>query len=130
MPANCFRLSDLNRFSIQRANIYYLEKCRVLGQRRLRGISVGLSEGKSHSYWNIPTANKQRLLCWNGNSKLASRNVLSRLSGVMVGFARTRRTPLCQQHEADIDVSAVPAKRRSTNWSTYTAGSFILVYGD
>ncbi len=69
----------------KRANIYYLEYCRVLcnGGR----VEFVTDEGKRSLYWNIPIANTTTVLLGNGTSVTqAAMRELSK-SGVMVGFA-------------------------------------------
>ena len=49
----------------KRANIYYLEKCRVMQKD---GRVLYLSEGKKENqYWNIPIANTTVILLGTGN---------------------------------------------------------------
>ncbi len=68
----------------KRANIYYLEHCRVL----VNGGRVGYvtEKGKESLYWNIPIANTSTVLLGTGTSLTqAAMRELAR-AGVMVGF--------------------------------------------
>ncbi len=76
----------------KRANIYYLEMCRVMQKD---GRVVYLSEEKKdHRYWNIPIANTTCLLLGTGTSiTQAAMRMLSQ-AGVLVGFCGGGATPL------------------------------------
>ena len=76
----------------KRANIYYLEKCRVMQKD---GRIVYLTEGKKENlYWNIPIANTTTLLLGTGTSitQAAVRDLAE--AGVMIGFCGGGGTPL------------------------------------
>lgn len=76
----------------KRANIYYLEKCRVMQKD---GRIVYLTEGKKENlYWNIPIANTTTLLLGTGTSitQAAVRDLSG--AGVMIGFCGGGGTPL------------------------------------
>ncbi len=76
----------------KRANIYYLEKCRVMQKD---GRIVYLTEGKKENlYWNIPIANTTTLLLGTGTSitQAAVRDLAG--AGVMIGFCGGGGTPL------------------------------------
>ncbi|UEA16277.1 type I-F CRISPR-associated endonuclease Cas1f [Pasteurella canis] len=84
----------------KRANIYYLEHCRVL----LNGgrVEYVTDEGKESLYWNIPIANTSCLLLGSGTSiTQAAMRELSK-AGVMVGFCSGGGTPLFNGTEAEI----------------------------
>lgn len=87
------QLSDLKAIlHSKRANIYYLEMCRVMQKD---GRVVYLSEEKKdHRYWNIPIANTTCLLLGTGTSiTQAAMRMLSQ-AGVLVGFCGGGATPL------------------------------------
>ena len=76
----------------KRANIYYLEKCRVMQQG---GRIVYLTEAKQERLaWNIPIANTTVILLGTGTSitQAAVRMICS--AGVMLGFCGSGGTPL------------------------------------
>ena len=61
MPANYIAPSDLKTIlHSKRANIYYLEKCRV--QVNGGRVEYVTSEGKESFYWNIPIANTTAIM--------------------------------------------------------------------
>ncbi|WP_434155757.1 type I-F CRISPR-associated endonuclease Cas1f [Pseudomonas sp. JZ134] len=87
----------------KRANLYYLEHCRVLvnGGR----VEYVTDEGKKSLYWNIPIANTTTLLLGTGTSiTQAAMRELAR-AGVLVGFAGGGGTPLFSANEVDIEVA-------------------------
>ncbi|MDQ6961993.1 MAG: type I-F CRISPR-associated endonuclease Cas1f [Mariprofundaceae bacterium] len=76
----------------KRANIYYLEMCRVMQKD---GRVLYLTEGKKERvYWNIPIANTTVILLGTGTSitQAAMRMLVS--AGVLVGFSGGGGTPL------------------------------------
>ena len=76
----------------KRANIYYLEKCRVMQKD---GRIVYLTEGKKENlYWNIPIANTTVILLGTGTSitQAAVRELAA--ASVMIGFCGGGGTPL------------------------------------
>lgn len=76
----------------KRANIYYLEKCRVM---RKDGRILYLTEGKQENqYWNIPIGNTTVLLLGTGTSVTQAAMRLLASAGVMVGFCGGGGTPL------------------------------------
>jgi CRISPR-associated protein Cas1 len=87
----------------KRANIYYLEYCRVLvnGGR----VEYVTDEGKRSLYWNIPIANTTTVLLGTGTSitQAAMRELAK--AGVLVGFAGGGGTPLFSANEIDIEVA-------------------------
>lgn len=87
----------------KRANLYYLEHCRVLvnGGR----VEYVTDEGKRSLYWNIPIANTTSLLLGNGTSiTQAAMGELAR-AGVLVGFCGGGGTPLFTANEVDVEVA-------------------------
>lgn len=84
----------------KRANIYYLEHCRVL----LNGgrVEYVTDQGSESLYWNIPIANTSCLLLGSGTSvtQAAMRELAK--AGVMVGFCSGGGTPLFNATEAEI----------------------------
>lgn len=87
----------------KRANLYYLEHCRVLvnGGR----VEYVTDAGKKSLYWNIPIANTTSLLLGTGTSitQAAMRELAK--AGVLVGFAGGGGTPLFSANEMDIEVA-------------------------
>lgn len=87
----------------QRANIYYLEHCRVLvnGGR----VEYVTDAGKKSLYWNIPIANTTSILLGTGTSitQAAMRELAK--AGVLVGFCGGGGTPLFAANEVDVEVA-------------------------
>lgn len=87
----------------KRANIYYLEHCRVLvnGGR----VEYVTDAGKRSLYWNIPIANTTSILLGTGTSitQAAMRELAK--AGVLVGFCGGGGTPLFSANEVDVDVA-------------------------
>ena len=99
-----FSPSDLKTIlHSKRANLYYLEHCRVLvnGGR----VEYVTDEGKNSLYWNIPIANTTSLLLGTGTSitQAAMRELAK--AGVMVGFCGGGGTPLYSANEMDVEVA-------------------------
>ncbi|HGY9624369.1 type I-F CRISPR-associated endonuclease Cas1f [Pseudomonas juntendi] len=87
----------------KRANIYYLQHCRVLvkGGR----VEYVTDAGKQSLYWNIPIANTTTVLLGTGTSiTQAAMRELAR-AGVLVGFCGSGATPLFSANEIDIDIA-------------------------
>jgi CRISPR-associated protein Cas1 len=87
----------------KRANLYYLEHCRVLvNGGRVEYLS---QQGKESQYWNIPIANTTCLLLGTGTSitQAAMRELAK--AGVMVGFSGGGGTPLFTSTEAQCEVT-------------------------
>ncbi|MPV85907.1 type I-F CRISPR-associated endonuclease Cas1f [Ostreibacterium oceani] len=83
----------------KRANIYYLEKCRVMQKD---GRVLYLTEAANENqYWNIPIANTTCLLLGTGTSitQAAMRMIAS--AGVLVGFCGGGGTPLLMANEIE-----------------------------
>lgn len=87
----------------KRANIYYLQHCRVLvnGGR----VEYVTDEGRQSLYWNIPIANTTTILLGTGTSitQAAMRELAK--AGVLVGFCGGGGTPLFSANEVDVDVA-------------------------
>ncbi|MEA9772268.1 type I-F CRISPR-associated endonuclease Cas1f [Xanthomonas campestris] len=87
----------------KRANIYYLQHCRVLvnGGR----VEYVTDAGKRALYWNIPIANTATLLLGTGTSltQAAMRELAK--AGVLVGFCGGGGTPLFSANEMDVEVA-------------------------
>ena len=87
----------------QRANLYYLEHCRVLvnGGR----VEYVTDAGKKSLYWNIPIANTTSILLGTGTSiTQAAMRELGK-AGVLVGFCGGGGTPLFSANEVDVEVA-------------------------
>lgn len=86
----------------KRANIYYLEHCRVLvnGGR----VEYVTEQGKQSLYWNIPIANTTSILLGTGTSvtQAAMRELAK--AGVLLGFCGGGGTPLFSAPERDLEV--------------------------
>lgn len=99
-----FTPSDLKTIlHSKRANLYYLEHCRVLvnGGR----VEYVTDEGKQSLYWNIPIANTTTLLLGTGTSiTQAAMRELGK-AGVMVGFCGGGGTPLYTANEMNVEVA-------------------------
>jgi CRISPR-associated endonuclease Cas1 subtype I-F len=83
----------------KRANIYYLEKCRVMQKD---GRVLYLTEAKDENlYWNIPIANTTVILLGIGTSitQAAVRMLVS--AGVLIGFSGSGGTPLLAGNEIE-----------------------------
>lgn len=98
------RASDLKSIlHSKRANLYYLEHCRVLvnGGR----VEYVTDQGKQSLYWNIPIANTTSLLLGTGTSitQAAMRELAK--AGVLVGFCGGGGTPLFSANEVDVEVA-------------------------
>ena len=101
---NDFSPSDLKTIlHSKRANLYYLEHCRVLvnGGR----VEYVTDEGKRSLYWNIPIANTTTILLGTGTSltQAAMRELAK--AGVLVGFCGGGGTPLFSANEVDVEVA-------------------------
>ena len=76
----------------KRANVYYLEKCRVMQKD---GRVLYLTEGKkANQYWNIPIANTTVILLGTGTSITQAAMRMLAGAGVLVGFCGGGGTPL------------------------------------
>lgn len=104
---NDFSPNDLKTIlHSKRANIYYLEHCRVLinGGR----VEYVTESSKQSLYWNIPIANTTTLLLGTGTSitQAAVRELAK--AGVMLGFCGGGGTPLFAGTEAVVEVAWLP----------------------
>jgi CRISPR-associated protein Cas1 len=92
----------------KRANVYYLERCRVLvnGGR----VEYVTEQGKESLYWNIPIANTTTLLLGTGTSiTQAAVRELAR-AGVLLGFCGGGGTPLFAGTEQALEVAWLPGQ--------------------
>jgi CRISP-associated protein Cas1 len=87
----------------RRANVYYLEHCRVLvnGGR----VEYVTDRGKASLYWNIPIANTTTVLLGTGTSvtQAAMRELAK--AGVLVGFCGGGGTPLFSSTEFEVEIA-------------------------
>lgn len=90
----------------KRANLYYLEHCRVLvnGGR----VEYVTEQGQQSLYWNIPIANTTTVLLGTGTSitQAAVRELAK--AGVMLGFCGGGGTPLFAGTEMSLEVAWIP----------------------
>ena len=83
----------------KRANIYYLEKCRIMQKD---GRVLYLTEANSENqYWNIPIANTTCLLLGTGTSITQAAMRMLAQAGVLVGFCGGGSTPLLMGNEIE-----------------------------
>ncbi|MCF6219397.1 MAG: type I-F CRISPR-associated endonuclease Cas1f [Gammaproteobacteria bacterium] len=83
----------------KRANIYYLEKCRVMQKG---GRVVYLTEEKAEKqYWNIPIANTTVILLGIGTSITQAAVRMLASAGVLIGFSGSGGTPLITANEIE-----------------------------
>ncbi|WP_275575267.1 type I-F CRISPR-associated endonuclease Cas1f [Methylocucumis oryzae] len=83
----------------KRANIYYLEKCRVMQKD---GRVLYLTEAKDENlYWNIPIANTTVILLGTGTSITQAAMRMLASAGVLVGFCGGGGTPLLSGNEIE-----------------------------
>lgn len=83
----------------KRANIYYLEKCRVMQKD---GRVLYLTEAKNENqYWNIPIANTTCLLLGVGTSITQAAMRMLAQAGVLVGFCGGGGTPLLMANDIE-----------------------------
>lgn len=94
------QLTDLKAIlHSKRANIYYLEKCRVMQKD---GRVLYLTEAKNENqYWNIPIANTTCLLLGTGTSVTQAAMRMLASAGVLVGFCGGGGTPLLMATEIE-----------------------------
>ncbi len=107
MQARDLHPSDLKTIlHSKRANIYYLEHCRVLvnGGR----VEYVTDEGKQSLYWNIPIANTTTVMLGTGTSitQAAVRELAK--AGVMLGFCGGGGTPLFAGMDQVLEVAWMP----------------------
>jgi CRISPR-associated protein Cas1 len=94
------QLTDLKAIlHSKRANIYYLEKCRVMQKD---GRVLYLTEAKDENqYWNIPIANTTAILLGTGTSLTQAAMRMLASAGVLVGFCGGGGTPLLASTEVE-----------------------------
>ncbi len=94
------QLTDLKAIlHSKRANIYYLEKCRVMQKS---GRVLYLTEEKvEKQYWNIPIANTTCILLGTGTSITQAAVRMLASAGVLIGFSGTGGTPLIAANEIE-----------------------------
>ena len=95
-----FSSSDLKAIlHSKRANIYYLEYCRVMQKD---GRVLYLTEGtKENLYFNIPIANTTVILLGNGTSITQAAMRMLAQAGVLVGFSGGGGTPLYMANDVE-----------------------------
>jgi CRISP-associated protein Cas1 len=83
----------------KRANIYYLEKCRVMVKG---GRVLYLTENQAEKqYWNIPIANTTVVLLGTGTSVTQAAVRMLASAGVLLGFSGSGGTPLIAGTEVE-----------------------------
>ena len=93
-------LSDLKAIlHSRRANIYYLEKCRVM-QKDGRVLYL-TEEDANKQYWNIPIANTTCILLGTGTSITQAAVRMLASAGVLIGFSGGGGTPLIAANEIE-----------------------------
>lgn len=98
-----FTPSDLKTIlHSKRANIYYLEHCRVLvnGGR----VEFVTDEGRRSHYWNIPIANTTTVFLGTGTSVTQAAMREFAKAGVLVGFCGGGGTPLFSANEVEVEI--------------------------
>lgn len=94
------QLTDLKTIlHSKRANIYYLEYCRVM-QKDGRVLYL-TEEKKDKQYWNIPIANTTCILLGTGTSITQAAMRMLASAGVLVGFSGSGGTPLIAANEVE-----------------------------
>jgi CRISPR-associated protein Cas1 len=94
------QLTDLKAIlHSKRANIYYLEMCRVM-QKDGRVLYL-TEEKKDCQYWNIPIANTTCILLGTGTSITQAAMRMLASAGVLVGFSGGGATPLLAATEIE-----------------------------
>lgn len=94
------QLTDLKAIlHSKRANIYYLEKCRVMQKD---GRVLYLTEEQTEKqYWNIPIANTTCILLGTGTSITQAAVRMLASAGVLIGFSGSGGTPLLAANEIE-----------------------------
>jgi CRISPR-associated protein Cas1 len=94
------QLTDLKSIlHSKRANIYYLDKCRVMQKA---GRVLYLTEAESEQqYWNIPIANTTVILLGTGTSITQAAVRMLASAGVLIGFSGSGGTPLIAANEVE-----------------------------
>jgi len=107
------QLTDLKAIlHSKRANIYYLEKCRVMQKD---GRVLYLTEAKNENqYWNIPIANTTAILLGTGTSITQAAVRMLASAGVLIGFSGGGATPLF--HATEIEWMTPQSEYRPTEY--------------
>ncbi|MDF1583136.1 MAG: type I-F CRISPR-associated endonuclease Cas1f [Methyloprofundus sp.] len=94
------QLTDLKAIlHSKRANIYYLEKCRIMQKD---GRVLYLTEADTEKqYWNIPIANTTCILLGTGTSITQAAVRMLASAGVLIGFSGGGGTPLIAANEIE-----------------------------
>lgn len=93
-------LTDLKAIlQSKRANLYYLEKCRVM-QKDGRVLYLTAAKDQNQ-YWNIPIANTTCLLLGTGTSISQAAVRMLASAGVLIGFCGGGGTPLLMANEIE-----------------------------
>lgn len=94
------QLTDLKAIlHSKRANIFYLEKCRVMQKD---GRVLYLSEAREEKqYWNIPIANTTVILLGTGTSITQAAVRMLASAGVLIGFCGGGGTPLLMGNDIE-----------------------------
>jgi len=94
------QLTDLKAIlHSKRANIYYLDKCRVMQKN---GRVLYLTEADTEKqYWNIPIANTTVVLLGTGTSITQAAVRMLASAGVLIGFSGSGGTPLIAANEIE-----------------------------
>jgi CRISPR-associated protein Cas1 len=94
------QLTDLKAIlHSKRANIYYLDKCRVMQKD---GRVLYLTEADTEKqYWNIPIANTTVILLGTGTSITQAAVRMLASAGVLIGFSGSGGTPLLAANEVE-----------------------------
>ncbi|GAW94643.1 MULTISPECIES: type I-F CRISPR-associated endonuclease Cas1f [Colwellia] len=87
----------------KRANIYYLEYCRVMQKDgRVLYLTESLSnKGQENQYFNIPIANTTVILLGNGTSITQAAVRMLAQAGVLIGFSGGGGTPLYMANDVE-----------------------------
>lgn len=113
-----FRPSEMKAIlHSKRANMYYLEHCRVLvnGGR----VEYVTEQDKKSLYWNIPIANTTSILLGTGTSVTQAAMREFAKAGVLIGFCGGGGTPLFSANEVEIAISWL------TSQSEYRPNEFL-----
>jgi CRISPR-associated protein Cas1 len=94
------QLTDLKAIlHSKRANIYYLEKCRIMQKDGRVLYLIGAKDEKQ--YWNIPIANTTVILLGIGTSITQAAVRMLAQAGVLIGFSGGGGTPLLVANEVE-----------------------------